>query len=154
MKTLISILMLLASVVPRGCAATDVEYMPVDYNGFGLELPAGVVVTETAKEALYRDPAHGLGISLKVDKDRKATARSAREECVRLARDMEFKGGDGVRTIDIDGMKGAMTTGTVENENLTLVVLDTGGAYLKLLSITPPEHTDILDHVIHSLHRN
>ncbi len=153
MKKLIAILMLMASMVPALRAAEEVDYSPFDYQGFRMDLPMNTSVEMTSKEAVLKNPELGVGFSLKLEKDAKADADRAYKLCEALVKDMDVKSAADVQRVTIAGLKGAMTTGSIEGANLSLLVLSTGDGYLKLVGISSPDQAAIVAHVIGSLTR-
>lgn len=152
MKKIMMMLALLLGIAGAR-AEKDVDYGPFEYQGFELQIPMNTETHLTAKEATLKNPGLHVGFSLKIEADKKASPTRAMQLCQALVRDMDVKQAAEVKAVSISGMQGAMTRGSIEGASISLLVLDTGGHYLKLVGISPAQQEGIVEHVIGSLKR-
>ncbi|MCM1005524.1 MAG: hypothetical protein NC402_04430 [Prevotella sp.] len=124
-------------------SVTPVEgsFFKFEYQGFSMMIPANNEVEMSAKEAVVKSPDGTFGMSVKVEKDKSASANTAVEMCRRMVNELDVKGAKVSRVI-IHGMQGGKLEGITEGIPVTVLILNAGGKYFKMVIINTPDHAD------------
>lgn len=146
-------LMLLAVSAGAFAAMAATGYKPFTYKNFRMELPAGTDVNITSRNAVMKNPRLGLGFTLSVEKDVKATPDRAMRLCNALVREMDVKHGSEAWRVTVGGMKGARAEGMIEGARVSLLVLCTGSGYLRMVAIDGGGASAQVDHTLKSIRR-
>ncbi|MCM1320331.1 MAG: hypothetical protein NC217_08135 [Muribaculaceae bacterium] len=166
MKTIFTALtMAVIALSPIGTAAqqptetviesvTPVEgnFSKFEYQGFSMMIPANNEIEMTTKEAIVKCIDGTFGMSVKVEKDSKASAAAAVQMCQRMVTDLDVKNAKVSRVI-IHGMQGGRLEGVTEGAPINVVILDTGKQYLKMVIINTPDHADWVNITIDSINK-
>lgn len=128
----------------------QIDYADFNYQGFNIKVPAGCKIEMTSKEALLKSDDKTFGLSMKVEKDAKASGESAVQMCNRMIADLDIKGAQ-LNRLTNHGMNGARVQGTIEGAYINVVILDAGGKYVKLVIISAPEKASLAETIIDSI---
>lgn len=161
MKKFLFALGLIASVVPAWAQQIGVQdvvtetaaeqmFVQFDYQGFTMQVPAGCEVNLTTKEAVLKCGDGTFGMSVKVEKDKGASAEAAVEMCRRMVRELDVKDSK-ITKVMIHGMQGGKLEGTTEGAPVSVLILATKGKYIKVVVINTPEHADWVNITLDSL---
>ncbi len=128
-----------------------VSFIPVEYDGFWFEVPAGSIVTEeNSKVAKYPDGS--FGVSATTARVRGSNQKRALEVCRGIAGDMHLTDGK-VGKFNSNGLKGAISTGRLEGQTVTVVVVPVNDKELTTVIIATPDRSDWTDHLLSTLRK-
>lgn len=138
--------------VTQSETVTPVEgnFSKFEYQGFSMMVPASSQIDMTAKEAIVKTNDGTFGMSVKVEKDKDAKTDAAVEMCRRMATDLDVKGAR-VTKVMIHGLQGGKLEGTTEGAPISVLILNAGGKYLKMVVINTPDHADWVNITIDSV---
>lgn len=117
------------------------DYVDFFFNGFTMKVPQGMPVNMEGNEALVKSPDGTFGLSLKIEKDAKATAVGAYELCKRVVTDLHLQEAK-LTKVSVNGMEGACVEGKLEGMGVGVEILDAGKRYLKAIAIYNDTHAD------------
>lgn len=123
-----------------------------EYQGFSFMVPSGATISEKDKEALVKCADGTFGMSVKVEKDKKASAQSAVEMCRRMVTELDVRGAKITKML-IHGMQGAKLEGMTEGIPVSVLILAVDGQYVKTVIINTPAHTDWVNIALDSITR-
>lgn len=115
------------------------DYVDFFFNGFVFKIPQNVSVNMEGQEATIKSNDGTFGVSIKTEKDSKATAQGAYEICQRSASELHLKQPK-LTKISINGLEGASVEGELEGMNVAVEVLDAGKRYLKVIVLYTDAH--------------
>ena len=119
---------------------TSNDYVDFFFNGYNFKIPQGLPVNMENNEATVRNSDGTFGISIKSEKDTKASAAGAYEICKRTVTDLHL-GDAKLSKVNIYGLEGARVTGNLEGMHVAVEILDTGKRYMKIVTIYTDAHT-------------
>lgn len=141
-----------AEVIEEAITSIKDRFSNFEYQGFTLMVPSDNEIHVTDKEAVVKCTDGTYGLSVKVEKDRGATANAAVEMCRRMVTELDVKNAKISRVI-IHGMQGGKLEGVTEGAPITVLILDAGSKYFKLVIINTPNHADWVNITIDSVNK-
>lgn len=131
---------------------TPVEgsFSKFEYQGFSLMVPSASTVDMTTKEAVIKCNDGSFGMSIKVEKDKGASANAATEMCRRMVSELDVKGARITKML-IHGMQGAKLEGVTEGAPITVLILAVDKKYVKIVVINTPDHADWVNITLDSI---
>lgn len=138
---------------PSGQAQSGqtVGFMPVEYDGFWFDVPEGSIITEEySKVAKYPDGS--FGVSATTAHVRGSNQKRALEVCKAAAGQMRLANAK-VGKYSVNGLKGALASGTIEGQTVTIVVLPANDKELTTVVIATPARSEWTDKVISSIRK-
>lgn len=133
-------------------AQTTGRFTKYDYQGYSFMIPAESLVRATDTEAVIRTPDGTFGMSVKVERDRKAAPGAAVELCRRMVRELDVKGAKVTRVL-VHGLQGAKLEGVTEGLPITVLILAHEGRYVKMVLINIPQQAATVNIVTDSVTR-
>lgn len=130
-------------------------YMALDYAGFEFELPAGCVVDKNSS-LVAKYPDGSFGVSMSNVEKRGSNQKIAKEVCNMTAQAFKLPNAK-VKEIEVGSglakSKGAMTSGKLEGQDITILVLPYNGQELTTVVLATPNRLGWVNHFIDSLKR-
>lgn len=126
-------------------------YMGMDFAGFEFEIPAGSVV-ERGNNMLVKYPDGTFGISMTNTEKRGSNQKLAFDLCRRLATSMHLPSPK-VERVSFGKCNGAKASGTLEGQNVTVLVLPYGDNEVTTVILATPHRTAWVDHFLDTLKR-
>lgn len=123
-----------------------------DYQGFSMMIPSGSSVDMTSKEAIVKSNDGTFGMSVKVEKDKDASATAAVEMCRRMVSELDVRGAK-VSRVMVHGMQGGRLEGMAEGAPMSVLILKSDDCYFKIVFINTPERADWVNICIDSVTR-
>ena len=105
------------------------NFSKFEYKGYRMLIPSPAETRATEQEAVIKTADGTLGMSLKIESDKGASADAAIQMCRRMAGELLVKGA-AVAHLSIHGLRGARLTGTAEGVPVTVLILAAKGEYL------------------------
>ena len=136
-----------AQIVPA-----PLKFSQGSFAGFRFDLPEGALVEQTDNSYIAKYPDGSFGVSM-MRTDAKASNQKRATAVVQgLAKSMHLSGSS-VRQVEVNGLKGAVATGTVEGSDVSVAILVYGGKELQLVAMSSPEHAGWTAQLLKTIHR-
>lgn len=126
-------------------------YVNMDYANFEFELPAGSVIQKDSS-FLAKYPDGTFGISMSNVEKKGSNQKLAYEVCRRLATSMHMPNPQ-VEKVNYGKCGGAKATGTLEGQQITVLVLPYRDQEVTAVVLASPERTEWADHFLRTLKR-
>lgn len=125
-------------------------FIDMNYNGFTFQIPAGTLVERgSGFTAKYPDGSFGLSMNT-VDKP--MNQKYSYEVCKRLAATLKIPNPD-IKKVKYGRCRGAMTSGKVEGQLVTVLVLPYDDQEITTVIMATPNRNDWVNHYLETLKR-
>lgn len=153
-KFLSAAITLFASLIftfPQAAAQDSTAYVKASWQGLDFEMPEGLVENRE-KGYIAKSPDGSFGVSLSQADSRSINQKRAASLCQGLARQMHIARPE-VKLVKINGMKGAIATGDLENKRVSILILASGGNQIEAVVINDPSRSAWADHFFRTFSR-
>lgn len=129
------------------------DYVDFFFNGYTFKVPQGMPVNMEGNEAVVKSPDGSFGLSVKIEKDSKASANGAYEICKRVVTDLHLQEAK-LTKVSVNGLEGACVEGKLEGMHVGVEVLDGGKRYIKAIAIYDASHLDAAKQTLMSVKKD
>ena len=123
----------------------------MDYSGFEFQIPAGTVV-QKGSSFLAKYPDGSFGVSMTNIAKPGANQKIAYEVCQRMAETMKMPNPD-VMKVKYGKFAGARAQGTIEGQQVTIVVLPYDGEEVTSVLLATPSRQEWVNQFLRTLKR-
>lgn len=141
------------TVVTMDTPTPSLDYVDFFFNGYTIKVPQGMPVNMDGNEAVVKSADGTFGLSIKIEKDAKASANGAYELCKRVVTDLHLQEAK-LTKVNINGLEGACVEGNLEGMHVGVEVLDGGKRYIKAIAIFDASHTDAAKQALMSIRKD
>lgn len=135
----------------EGTSAEMPWYIPLSYNGFNFDIPAGSIV-EKGSTILVKYPDGSFGLSISNVESEGGGQQAAFLTCRRLATQLKLEDAN-VRKETIAGVNGAIARGMLEDREVTVIILPVSGQETTMVMMATPNRQAWADHFRTSISR-
>ncbi len=135
----------------EGTSAEMPWYIPLSYNGFNFDIPAGSIV-EKGSTILVKYPDGSFGLSISNVESEGGGQQAAFLTCRRLATQLKLEDAS-VRKETIGGVDGAVAKGRLEDRDVTVIILPVSGQETTMVMMATPNRQAWADHFRQSITR-
>lgn len=129
------------AAAPQTKMSAEGGFYEFEYQGFGIMVPTASQASVSGSEAVLKCADGTFGMSVKVEKDRGASADSALEMCRRMVSEFGVEGARITKML-IHGMQGVRLEGITEGLPVTVQIMAVDGRYLRIVAMSTPAHAD------------
>lgn len=131
-------------------APDDVQmYKPVAADGVLIQVPDQCLVQRNESVVTAKYPDGSFGVSVEVD-DKKASQKECYQICLTTAKNDKLKD-ISVKKVTINGLKGAVAYGILENRQVSIIVLSGKRGRYSVVMMNSPERSEWARHAVRSI---
>ena len=135
----------------EGTSAEMPWFIPLSYNGFNFDIPAGSIV-EKGSTILVKYPDGSFGLSITNVESEGGGQQGAFLTCRKLASQLKLEN-QVVKKETIGGVDGAIAKGTLEGREVTVIILPVSGQETTMVMMATPNRQAWADHFRQSISR-
>lgn len=137
----------------QGTSAEMPWFVSMSYGGFDFEIPAGSIV-EKGSTVTVKYPDGTFGLSMVNEETQGASQKIAFELCRRVVKQLDIKDAH-VDKRTVGGVGGAIARGTIEDRQVTVIILPMGtNNALTTVIMATPERANWVNNFIDSMKKS